>query len=48
MLSRLETSLTVNVMLDRYATIERGDGAAVRQDAAPLVDGYCSLPRMLR
>lgn len=48
MLSRLETSLTVNAMLDRYATIERGDGPAVRQDAAPLVYGYRSLPLMLR
>ncbi len=48
MLSRLETNLTVNAMLDRYASIERGDGPVVRQDAAPLVYGYRSLPLILR
>lgn len=35
-------------MLDRYATIERGDGPAVRQDAAPRVYGSRSLLLMLR
>jgi hypothetical protein len=47
MLSRLETRLTVNAMLDRYASVERGDEPAVRQDAAPLVYGYRSLPLRL-
>lgn len=48
MLSRLETRLTVNAMLDRYASVERGDEPAVRQNAAPLVCGYRSLPLVLR
>ncbi len=48
MLSRLETRLTVNAMLDRYASVERGDEPAVRQEAAPLVYGYRSLSLVLR
>lgn len=47
-LSRIEARLTVNALLDRYATLERGDEPAVRQGAAPLVFGYRSLPLVFR
>lgn len=47
-LSRIEIRLTINSLLDRYATLERGDAPAVRQGAAPLVLGYQSLPLVFR
>ena len=48
MLSRLEARFTLNVLLDRYASLERGAQPAVRQSAAPLALGYRSLPLVFR
>lgn len=47
-LSRVQIRLTVNALLDRFESLERGAGPAVRQGAAPLVLGYRSLPLVLR
>ncbi|MFY0535189.1 cytochrome P450 [Nannocystis pusilla] len=43
MLSRIEVRLTVNALLDRYASLERGDSPAERQRAAlsPSATGPC-------
>ncbi|MDC0672503.1 cytochrome P450 [Nannocystis radixulma] len=48
MLSRIEVRLTVNALLDRYASLERGDSPAERQRAAPLAFGYRTLPLVFR
>ena len=46
-LARLEARITLNAMLDRYPTLGRGEGPAVRQQAAPVSLGYKALPLVL-
>jgi cytochrome P450 len=43
-LARVEASIMLNGMLDRYASIERGDEAPVRQRATNLLLGFRKLP----
>jgi cytochrome P450 len=46
-LARLEARVTLNAFLDRYPTLGRGEGEAVRQRGAPVSLGYTSLPLVL-
>ncbi len=46
-LARLEARITLNALLDRFPTLARGAGPAVRQQAAPLSLGYKTLPLVL-
>jgi hypothetical protein len=46
-LARLEARITLNTFLDRFPTLGRGEGPAVRQQAAPVSLGYKSLPLVL-
>jgi cytochrome P450 len=43
-LARAEARIGLNALLDRYATIERGEGAAQRQRSSQLVRGFERLP----
>ncbi|WP_224244351.1 hypothetical protein [Hyalangium gracile] len=45
--ARLEARVTLSAMLDRYATLGRGAGPAVRQPFAPVSLGYKALPLVL-
>jgi cytochrome P450 len=46
-LARLEARITLNALLDRFPALGRGEGPAVRQQAAPLSLGYKALPLVL-
>ena len=46
-LARLEAKIALNVLLDRYKSIGRGQGSAVRQTAAMFSFGYSQLPLLL-
>lgn len=46
-LARLEARITLNALLDRFPTLDRGAGPVVRQQAAPLSLGYKALPLVL-
>ncbi|MCY1074258.1 cytochrome P450 [Archangium lansingense] len=46
-LARLEARITLNAFLERIPELGRGEGAAVRQGAAPVSLGYKSLPLVL-
>jgi cytochrome P450 len=43
-LARLEATITLNSMLDRYESIAPGDSLGVRQRATPIVFGFQELP----
>jgi cytochrome P450 len=46
-LARVEASITLNVLLDRFPELERGPEPAVRQAATLLTYGYQRLPLVL-
>lgn len=47
-LARAEAAITLNTLLDRYASIERGTRSARRQNASLVVFGYQQLPLTLK
>jgi cytochrome P450 len=47
-LARVEASVTLNALLDRFPVIERGSSPALRQTASLMVYGYQHLPLKLK
>jgi hypothetical protein len=47
-LARAEARITLNAFLDRFSTLKRGEGDAVRQTASPVVFGFTRLPLVLQ
>jgi cytochrome P450 len=46
-LARAESKITLNALLDRFPFLEKGDAAAERQAASPIVFGFQRLPLVL-
>jgi cytochrome P450 len=46
-LARAEAKITLNAVLDRFATVTLGTAPAVRQTASPVVFGFQQLPLVL-
>ncbi|HKA55569.1 MAG TPA: cytochrome P450, partial [Candidatus Binatia bacterium] len=46
-LARAEAKITLNAFLDRFPTLRRGSGPAVRQTGSPIVFGFQHLPLVL-